>query len=177
MKNRAAAAVLLAVAGLSFACSASTRHKVLTFFFDGVPPPRGAAVATQPASAAGEQAASRPAGYREHGPYAARLCNACHDSGATNALVAPRERLCLRCHQLGLEKRYVHGPLISGGCLVCHDPHASPYRALLVSESDGFCLRCHDRDALSRIDGHTGTAERCTTCHEAHMSDKRYLLK
>ena len=53
-------------------------------------------------------------------------------------------QLCGRCHELDLTRRYVHGPLASGGCTVCHDPHSSRYRYLLVSDSDGFCLSCHD---------------------------------
>jgi predicted CXXCH cytochrome family protein len=94
-----------------------------------------------------------------------------------NTLVAAGDELCFRCHALRLEKRYVHGPLASGGCMACHQPHTSPYRYLLVSASDSFCLRCHDRAGLVRIEGHLGEADNCTSCHDAHMSDKRYLLR
>jgi predicted CXXCH cytochrome family protein len=94
-----------------------------------------------------------------------------------NALVAPGDELCFRCHDLRLDKPYVHGPLASGGCLVCHDPHRSRYRALLVSASDGFCFHCHEASSLQPIRGHESGGERCTACHDAHMSDRPHLLK
>ena len=68
------------------------------------------------------------------------------------------QSLCQRCHALDTTKAYIHGPLASGGCLVCHDPHRSPNRYLLVSASDGFCLHCHDRASLSSLSGSDGHA-------------------
>ena len=172
------ALLALGALALSAGCSNAKHHRVLAFFFDGVPDPAATVVSAAPAvqASVGRQLV-RPG---EHGPYAAKLCNACHDSQATNALVVPAEQLCLRCHELGAAKAYVHGPLASGGCLVCHDPHRSANRYLLVSASDGFCLHCHDRAALSTLpgaDGHAGDAANCTDCHEAHMSDRKYLLR
>jgi predicted CXXCH cytochrome family protein len=178
MKVRTAAACMFLVAALSVGCSATTSHKVLSTFFDGVPEPgTGAQAAPGAPVAAGGAAPARQAGYREHGPYAAKLCKACHEAGATNALVVPKEQLCLQCHELRLDRKYVHGPLASGGCLVCHDPHSSQYRYLLVSESDGFCLHCHDGQALAKNASHAGVQGECTTCHDAHMSDRKFLLK
>ena len=184
-----AAAALGTTAALSAGCSAAKHHRVLSLFFDGVPAPQAAVASDTPQVQAniGRQLVR----VGEHGPYAAKLCDSCHDSQATNALVVPAEQLCFRCHQLGAAKAYVHGPLASGGCLVCHDPHRSANRYLLVSASDTFCLQCHDRGSLSRlgaasaggvettagVDGHAGDAANCTECHEAHMSDRRYLLR
>ena len=181
---------------LSVGCSTVKHHRVLSFFFDGVPDPAAAVVSATPEveAAVGRQLV-QPG---EHGPYAAKLCDSCHDAQRTNALIVPREQLCNRCHELGAAKVYVHGPLASGGCTVCHDPHRSANRFLLVSASDGFCLTCHDRSALSdtaglggdngtgesaEVDGgtvgnaHGGDAANCTNCHEAHMSDRRFLLR
>ena len=169
-------ACLLAL--LSLDCSAASRHKGLTTFFDGVPPPKTAPTADATAAGAPAGAApSRKIVYAEHGPYAAKLCNACHQAGASNALVAPKDELCIRCHVVNLDKTYVHGPLTSGGCLVCHDPHSSGNRFLLVSGSDSFCFRCHDPEAVRRISGHAETKGNCTDCHDAHGSDSKYLLK
>jgi predicted CXXCH cytochrome family protein len=166
------------VAALSLGCNPTARHKALTIFFDGVPPPKAAEppLATTPTPAV-DRPTSRRVGYREHGPYAAKLCGACHDSASTNALVVPRDELCFRCHELEQDVKYVHGPLASGGCLVCHDPHSSKFAFLLVSESDGFCLGCHDRAALAPIEGHGDPESNCTNCHDAHGSDTKYLLK
>jgi predicted CXXCH cytochrome family protein len=159
-------------------CNATTRYQVLSLFFDGVPPP-------VPAEEAEGKQAAVPAGavqprrirYGAHGPYAAKLCNGCHEPGATNALLAPREQLCFRCHEFRMDKKYIHGPLAAGGCTACHDPHSSQYRYLLVSESDSFCFHCHDREAVGRTGAHAGIQEQCTGCHDAHMSDKKYLLR
>jgi len=158
-------------------CSATSRHKTLTLFFDGVPP-QGEVEPTQQRitpTTIGEPSQGVPGS--QHGPYAAKLCNGCHSAEATNALIAPRDELCYRCHDLATTTAYVHGPLASGGCLVCHDPHSSRYGHLLVSESGTFCLGCHDRDTVSKIEGHGDLTEGCTTCHDAHGSDTKYLLK
>jgi len=158
------------------ACSANTRYRVLSTFFDGVPPPAGETVETTEVGAV-EDSTGRAVGLVEHEPYAERACDLCHDSSATNALVVPAERLCFECHDFDLDRPYVHGPLAAGGCLVCHDPHSSPYRYLLVSASDGFCLHCHDQATLRDVDGHQRDRVDCTTCHEAHMADRPHLLR
>jgi predicted CXXCH cytochrome family protein len=172
------------VAGISVAavlvtsCDATSRYRVLSFFFDGVPPPMVAEEdAGQQVAASAGGAQSRKVGFREHGPYAAKLCGACHESAASNTFVVPRDQLCFRCHEFKVDKKYVHGPLASGGCTACHDPHSSRYRYFLLSESDSFCLRCHDSQAIARVGAHAGIGEECTSCHDPHMSDKKYLLR
>lgn len=170
--------VPIIMAALSMGCNPTSRYKVLSFFFDGVPPLRVTEATQGENGALAKPAAqSRKVVAQGHGPYAARLCGACHESAATNALVVPREQLCFKCHEFRMDKKYIHGPLASGGCTACHDPHSSQYRYLLVSESDGFCLHCHDRQALARTAAHAGVEEQCTACHDAHMSDKKYLLR
>jgi predicted CXXCH cytochrome family protein len=178
MKARGAASWTCVLALLTSGCNTASRHKTLTTFFDGVPPPH-AAEPTKPqqSSATTIGAPSRQDLGSEHGPYAAKLCNACHVAGATNALVAPNDELCVQCHTIALDKKFLHGPLTSGGCLACHDPHSSRYPSLLVSDSGTFCLGCHDRDTVANIEGHGNLNGSCTTCHDAHGSDTKYLLK
>jgi predicted CXXCH cytochrome family protein len=168
------------VAGVSVAaalltgCEPTTRYQALSLFFDGVPTP----APTRPPGLelAGVPATSRVR-YREHGPYAAKMCNACHDPAAFNSLVLPSNQLCFQCHELKLDKKYIHGPLASGGCVACHDPHSSQYPYFLVGESDTFCLYCHDRVTIAKIGAHAGVTGQCTDCHNPHMSDKKYLLR
>jgi predicted CXXCH cytochrome family protein len=176
--------VWTAVVGISVAavlgtsCDATSRYRALSFFFDGVPPPKVAGENEgQESAVSATGVPARKVGFREHGPYAAKLCSACHESAATNTFVVPREQLCFRCHDFTLDKKYIHGPLASGGCTACHDPHSSKYRYFLLSESDSFCLRCHDRQAVDRVAAHAGVENECTSCHDAHMSDKKYLLR
>lgn len=166
------------VALLYVGCSATSRHKALTTFFDGVPPAKSPdAQSGNPPAAATTGAPVQPVEASEHGPYAAKLCNACHAKGATNALVAPSDELCAQCHTISMNKTYMHGPLTSGGCLVCHDPHSSRYPNLLVADSGTFCLSCHDPETVAKIEGHDNPDASCTTCHDAHGSDTKYLLK
>lgn len=167
------AGVVLLVAG----CGSATRHRMLTTFFDGVPPPRQGPVVAAPAINAATVGPRPRVGASAHGPYAAKLCGACHSASASNTFVVPRDQLCFQCHAIAMDKKHVHGPLASGGCLVCHDPHSSRFRYLLVSESDSFCLDCHDRVTVARIPGHESGTQQCTECHDPHMSDKDYLLR
>ncbi len=168
---------MASLAALSIGCNTASGHRVLSFFFDGVPEPGSAPAARRTGDLRVTSPAVRPADFTQHQPYAEKNCAACHDAQAMNRLVAPGEQLCFQCHDLGKAKRYVHGPIAGGGCLVCHDPHRSQYRHLLVSDSVGFCLRCHDRAALRPVEGHAAEAGQCTDCHDAHMSDQRYLLR
>lgn len=151
-----------------------TRHQVLTFFFDGVPPEE-----TQGEVSKGSKKEGAPvvaaARYVEHGPYAAKQCEACHVK-ASNKLVLPIEELCFQCHTLDIRKKHIHGPLASGGCKECHDPHGSRFPFLLVSEPKEFCFRCHDANAIEKKEVHRRTEAQCTSCHDAHSSDREYLL-
>lgn len=159
---------------LALGCS----YKTLKFFFDGVPEPQKKKQAVRAGATAPENAGTAVrAAYYEHAPYAARECDSCHDRNRTNALVTSKEQLCFNCHDLQLNQKYVHGPIASGGCLVCHDPHSSRYAFLLVSEPSTFCFHCHDPNAIPKDEPHTRTDVQCTLCHDAHMSDKKYLLK
>jgi len=168
---------LAATAALALGCNAATRYSVLSTFIDGVPKPKPPETTGPKVTGTAASRSSRNVGYREHGPYAAKLCTSCHVAGSLSELVAPREQLCFKCHELETGKKFVHGPLASGGCLACHDPHSSQYRYFLLSESDSFCFRCHDEQSVARNPAHRDVGEQCTTCHDPHMSNKRFLLR
>ena len=186
------ASYAIVAAGLLLACGCSvlqdkegnipgtpqTRYKVLSFFFDGVPPP-GATSANEDVSKLKKREGLDTAGtYKEHGPYAAKLCNACHDSGS-NALILPIEELCLSCHSqvLGKGKQKLHGPVAAGGCRICHNPHGSQYPYYLIDESKKFCYYCHNEEDVLKREVHRQTSEQCTFCHSAHSSTNACLLK
>jgi predicted CXXCH cytochrome family protein len=177
MRSLLAALLLCASAALLAACTSPSGHRVLTFFFDGVPPLP--APGTPGAGArAGESGVATPvARPRSHGPYAAKLCDGCHVSGTGNALVVPVTELCQRCHVIGSGRKFVHGPLNAGGCVVCHDPHQSPNPHLLVSAPERSCVRCHDLRSLRAVTGHDAGSAACTACHDAHVSDRPFLLR
>ncbi len=166
--------ICLAGAVLVCGCRATTRYEVLSFVFDGVPQPVNGSDGTadsdnKPSTAKVQRRHSK------HGPYGAKMCNACHQKG-TNTLLLKKEELCFKCHSFQPAKKQ-HGPLASGGCTVCHDPHRSSYEYLLVAEDREFCTYCHDPNDVYSRDVHQGIDSACTVCHNPHGSDNDFLLR
>jgi predicted CXXCH cytochrome family protein len=157
-------------------CAPEKRYKVLSFFFDGVPNPAEMPKQVQRGPGGGAEPPVVKKTYRMHGPYAAKLCSGCHQRG-TNILILPIEKLCLNCHIIQMNKKYIHGPVASGGCKICHEPHGSSFPFLLVSEPQKFCFYCHKEKDVARNEVHAGITEGCTDCHDAHMADNKNLLK
>jgi len=171
------AVVLCVVAGMSLpGCSAGTSHRVLSFFFDGVPPLAPASSSGADGGAAQQGTATHAGNSSKHVPFAKKQCNECHVSG-TNNLVAPVPELCFRCHKLDLTKRrYVHAPVVSGFCRLCHDPHNSRNPFLLVIKPEELCFFCHNAEDVYRNAAHRDRDELCLKCHNPH-ADNRYFLK
>ncbi len=156
----------------------SLKYRILSFFFDGVPPPekekgKGKEVASTEAPGENKEKLE----YRTHGPFAAKLCDGCHVPAEGNRLILPVEELCVNCHVLDLKKKKVHGPVVAGGCRVCHEPHGSPYRYYLVSDSKKFCFYCHNKKDIDKRAVHKDTDKGCTYCHNAHAADNEFLLR
>ncbi len=163
-------------------CEVKSRYRVLCLLFDGVPPPPGMVPCDSDGRPLGSATASAASGdketaheYSQHGPYAARLCEGCHQR-QSNKLLMAKEELCFNCHDLSIKKRIVHGPVASGSCVVCHDPHGSGNKYLLVAKSRDFCLHCHNKEDIQKTDAHQNMETGCTTCHNAHASDNDFLL-
>lgn len=95
----------------------------------------------------------------------------------------PATQLCLTCHaDLGFkDKKYVHGPVAAGACILCHDPHSSWYANLLTGAPRNACNACHAgvRESVQKSrHAHPPVAEgRCTLCHDPHASDQRGQLR
>ncbi len=117
-----------------------------------------------------------------HGPFAANECTRCHDltnaSGfrrdrtGRSALAAadlaeagrlrmPVDKLCVHCHTdftseaPGNEGLWLHGPVASGWCVLCHQPHSSLYPGLLVLDPVArICSGCHEREDLLMTEEH-----------------------
>lgn len=140
-----------------------------------------------------------------HGPYAANKCYLCHEVSASGGfrgfgkkeeaagalagagivpgkMVAPLHELCSGCHvskspakarQAGL---WVHGPVSTGFCTLCHGPHAGPERYMLLKAADALCVECHGAGQIFSRAAHQDRRD-CTACHNAHVGKDSHLLK
>lgn len=113
--------------------------------------------------------------YRYH-PDVAR-CAGCHErKGSGYALAARKDAVCYRCHKRQDGGKSLHGPLGSGECTACHDPHGSMHAALTVARTETMCVACHDQESSA---GHMkrSRGKECTECHDPHSSNRAFLQR
>jgi len=177
------AAFIGVLAALS-ACSEAARHRFLSFFLDGVPPPGSQTAAgerTTPQGVGPVEPASLPAVQRSipHTPYRETRCGGCHDADSGQLIRPVRDGLCLTCHaKLIAGAAFVHGPVAVNDCTVCHHYHAAPLPNLLLLDATATCLNCHDRGDLSAGAHHAAIDQRgCTDCHDPHGGGNRFFVK
>ncbi len=134
------------------------------------------------------------------------ICHAEIDASATphkskskiaKGLATEPPALCLKCHEARLfEGKFTHGPVATGMCLGCHNPHASEHQGLLNKEPAALCLDCHPEvrkgphviAGVSRSGHPLGNDKKdvedplrpgkkfyCASCHEPHRSDRLRL--
>jgi predicted CXXCH cytochrome family protein len=119
--------------------------------------------------------ASETVTYRYHPE--AEKCIGCHAETAGGYVVSGRkDTLCYQCHDRMDARKQVHGPIGSGDCTTCHDPHGSANRALSVASPESLCGLCHDQ-ASSGKHMKQSRGKACTDCHDPHASDKTFLQK
>jgi predicted CXXCH cytochrome family protein len=176
----ATAVALVALA----ACAGTSRQEVLSFFFDGVPPPGGfpAAAQTGPLESPGAISptglVAAPQRFFPHTPYRQNKCEGCHDATGGQLVRPIQEGLCLTCHaRLVEEQKFVHAPAAVGDCALCHHYHGSPYPNLLLVDPIKTCLNCHDRSDLSEGEHHAQPDRACNECHDPHGGDNRFFVK
>jgi predicted CXXCH cytochrome family protein len=179
----AIAALVLALAAQGTGCATpEERHRILTLFFDGVPPLHP--VEPVPALETGESPQLARAAFADpitsvHGPVADKECEGCHSTQYSNRLIAEKEELCWTCHDPeDFSGEVVHGPFVAGFCRSCHDPHRSQYEFLLVSDAADLCEGCHEQYDMALIPEHSSSEDRlCQSCHDPHAADRKYMLK
>jgi len=180
----------LAAVGLSVVflvatgCDDVKHHETLTFFFDGVPP--------LPAEMSGDErydpnadgTARRPTGgWYVHEPL--QNCTECHGDRRRRSfsrqvqLVAEVPQLCYRCHdQVVAGEGWVHGPVATGDCLLCHEPHKTKNPFLLTKLAPSLCYECHEPEVVHLVERHAEESyAECTECHEGHAGATKTLLR
>jgi predicted CXXCH cytochrome family protein len=112
-------------------------------------------------------------------------CLPCHSNQSEQAstdqpnLVAPVPELCYGCHKeyISLEG-WVHGPVATGNCLLCHEPHKTDNKFLLSKPIPELCCQCHEARSLKSVANHSDESHaHCNDCHDGHASPGRMLLK
>jgi predicted CXXCH cytochrome family protein len=166
-------------------CDEGEKHRVLTFFFDGVPPLHGeASVTTSSDLKAKSFAAATPVqNWHVHEPV--KDCTQCHGrqtrrgTSSKVQLVADPPQLCYQCHsRFTTLEGWVHGPVAAGDCLLCHEPHRTRNEFLLAKPVPELCYQCHEVRAIHTIDRHDEPSyAHCIDCHDGHASTTRFLLR
>ena len=178
----APAVALLAVTS----CDDTDRHKIMTTFFDGVPPPASETPAGAGSDPNGSDAprSLRAGGWYVHEPL--QDCTDCHGRRQHRQtfsrkvlLVAEVPQLCYQCHEeYATLEGWIHGPVATGDCLLCHEPHKTKTPALLVKPVPELCYQCHQPDAVGLIEGHGKESyAQCADCHEGHAGPTKSLLR
>ncbi len=148
-------------------------------------------------------------------------CHSPHSSPNDKMLLADGKDLCLSCHNKIIttdsiqipnmkslldNSKVIHGAIDAGGCIACHNPHASNHQFLLKenfpqgiyaegkTENYTLCFTCHDSQLLTEATTTSATQFRnadknlhfvhlqgkkgraCTVCHNVHGSANMHLL-
>ena len=180
--------LLLVMFFFFWACSPKFSHKVNTFFFDGIPDPYNVEVKIMIDSTLTADGKTvneirvipviRNA-LNLHTPYKEKKCEKCHDRSNMSKPGLPSPELCYQCHEDFNEiYKVVHGPVGSGDCTECHNPHQSRLDNLLTWSEQDICLHCHSMERIFNDKIHKEINNTsCNECHNPHGGDNMNLLK
>lgn len=192
---RALAGVLAALAGLGFlACTPQEKHRVLTFFFDGVPPLHPVETKAEPGKTPDTEPGAAPQVTKVEPPKPPRViwhehtpaldpkgCGTCHAVDRSYQLVKPVPELCEVCHKDTRSYPRLHGPVALGTCMSCHQmrQHRSRQKHLLRAPAPNLCFECHERTpAGARTLGCARASDDadCLQCHGPHGGEAAFYL-
>ena len=132
-------------------------------------------------------------GVWQHSTTINQQCLSCHQLSVDPWRIGLPElriqEVCVSCHtsdRTWFSKKSIHGPLIVGGCTLCHNPHGENNRNQLWAEgSRDICIVCHSdkRDLVTerknkRVPNVHGIifGAGCVACHDPHATDQDYML-
>jgi predicted CXXCH cytochrome family protein len=93
-------------------------------------------------------------------------------------LLLPVPTLCYECHDdFSSTFKVLHGPVASGNCNTCHNPHMAEGDKLTIRKGQQLCLYCHEIEGISTVKAHAEMGDtRCTQCHNPHGGDSAPFL-
>jgi len=112
-------------------------------------------------------------------------CVPCHGDKSDQAspdkshLVASVPKLCYGCHKDYISPAgWVHGPVATDDCMLCHEPHKTDNKSLLRKPIPELCHQCHEAGMIESVANHSDESyAHCNACHDGHTSPGRMLLK
>lgn len=125
-----------------------------------------------------------------HGPAANLYCFSCHrkekGNTAITMLTGKVDKVCFQCHtnKRKFENlKHVHGPVGTGDCTICHDPHGDTHKFQLWADGKvNLCLGCHG-DKRGAVKEESGFFQHgiirgfgCVACHSPHATNYRFQL-
>jgi len=163
------------------------RYRVLSMFFDGVPPPEGyepvgsiGDATNRESDRSGRPPEEQQINYRYHAPYVQRQCFECHDRNVGYVAQVQGVESCQSCHEDYFkiaDADWIHGPIVMLECARCHAPHRSPYPGLLTQPQLDLCYQCHDASWIEADPFHRQVEDlTCSNCHDPHAAGNRLLL-
>jgi predicted CXXCH cytochrome family protein len=117
-----------------------------------------------------------------HGPYAARLCSACHPApvdGKVALTATTVDSLCYECHtqfkaeMAGAGSRHKLLSQSNRSCMECHDPHAANQEYHLKKPAQDLCVGCHNEKPADEKPAQV--IKGVTPPPELESSDAQYL--
>ena len=132
-------------------------------------------------------------GVWKHSTTINQQCLSCHqqsvDPWRIGFPILRIQEVCFSCHTSNrswFSSASIHGPLVVGGCTLCHNPHGEDHRRQLWAEgSRDICIICHSdkRNLVTErqdkrmpyVHGIIFGAG-CVACHDPHATDQSYML-
>jgi len=83
------------------------------------------------------------------------------------------------CHQQLTETKWVHAPVATEGCAVCHqqDEHLSDHKFFTPATDSESCFSCHDFDDSPESIHEPFQLGTCMDCHDPHGGDRKSFIK
>lgn len=103
--------------------------------------------------------------------------------GSTTASAAPKKntkekQTCITtdCHSSMGKEKFVHGPIATADCIVCHIP-TGKHSFKPISDVGALCSECHDKLTTKKVVHAPVKNSKCTKCHDPHQSKFKFQLR